>query len=114
MGGFGNTGKRSTTAVPDNDESKATGITEDAGTAKASNTDVDGGQIIVEFRESGITREAEISTGTAEDKLTRKLEAAGAPDVAGNTERAEEPHWTPVMGIIEEPDPVELNGRSAT
>ena len=67
---------------------------------KASNTNVDGDQIIV--------------AGTEEDTLTRNLEAARALYATGNTERAEEPHWAPVMGIIEEPDPVETDGRNAT
>ena len=65
-------------------------------------------------KEPDITRGPEIFTGTEECKLTGKLEETGVLDMTGNSEHSQEPHLTSVMGISEEPDPVEIDGGNAT
>jgi hypothetical protein len=46
--------------------------------------------------------------------LTGKLEMVGVSDMTKSSEHQEEPDLTPVMGISEESDPVEIDGGNAT
>ena len=46
--------------------------------------------------------------------LTGKLEMVGVSDMTKSSEHQEEPDLTPVMGISEEPDPVEIDSGNAT